>query len=111
MHLFLSFLQGYVRICIQGFGVTRFVNICNKRGYRVWDLEQKEECYEFNILICDFKKIYDIVRKTKVKVNADCLFSLPGCLIVNALCWALLVALLRCYTSVNLYGQFKLMVM
>ena len=68
MHLFLSFLQGYVRICIQGFGVTRFVNICNKRGYRVWDLEQKEECYEFNILICDFKKIYDIVRKTKVKV-------------------------------------------
>ena len=68
MHSFLNFLQGYVRIRIEGAGVTRFINICNKRGYRLWNLEQKEECYELNILVSDFKKISEIVRKTKVKV-------------------------------------------
>ncbi|MBQ7765733.1 MAG: sporulation protein YqfD [Lachnospiraceae bacterium] len=68
MHSFLFYIQGYVRISVQGFGATRFINICNKRGFRLRDLEQKEDEYELNILIWDYKKIQDIVRKTKVKV-------------------------------------------
>ncbi len=68
MNSFLLMIQGYVRIRVKGYGATRFVNICKKRGFPIHNLVQKEEEYELNISVPDFKQIRDIVRKTGVKV-------------------------------------------
>ena len=106
MHSFLFFLQGYVRICVQGFGVTRFVNICNKRGYRLWNLEQKEECYEFNILIRDFKKIREIVCKTKVKVVIVKKCGLPFYFVKMSCRKCFVCGAIFCFVGLVYLGQF-----
>lgn len=67
MHSYFRFLSGYVRIRIQGYGATRFVNICSKRGIAIWDLERSDEEFLLNISIRGFRHIPEIVRKTKVK--------------------------------------------
>lgn len=68
MNSYFRSLWGYVRIQVKGYGATRFINICAKRGIKLWNVEKNEEGYFLNISISSFRKIRDIVRKTKVKV-------------------------------------------
>lgn len=73
----LHMLRGYVRIRVKGYGATRFINICNKRGLRIHNMEQTGDEYELNISVRDFKRIQDIVRKTNVKVAIVSKHGLP----------------------------------
>lgn len=68
MNSFLFYIKGYLRVRVSGYGATRFINICNKRGFCLREVEQGDGEYVLNILISDFKKIRDITYKTKVKV-------------------------------------------
>lgn len=77
MSSFVSFIKGYVRIRIAGYGVTRFVNICSKRGICLWNIEKQNELYLVNILISDFRKIREIVKKTNVKASIVSKHGLP----------------------------------
>lgn len=77
MNLYLRMLRGYVRICISGYGVNRFINICSKRGIHLWEVEKKEDSICLNICVADFRKIRDIVRKTNVKVVIMSKHGLP----------------------------------
>ncbi len=77
MNSFLLILHGYVRIRVKGYGATRFVNICKKRGFYIRNLEQNADEYELNIAVNDFKKIKEIVRKTGVKVVIVSKHGLP----------------------------------
>ncbi|MBO5342662.1 MAG: sporulation protein YqfD [Lachnospiraceae bacterium] len=77
MGSFLFYIKGYVRIRVTGYGVPRFVNICSKRGIRLWDIEKQNDLYLTNILISDFYKIREIVRKTKVKASIVSKHGLP----------------------------------
>lgn len=68
MNSYFRMLRGFLRIHVKGYGATRLINICSKRNMKLWDVERTEDGYCFNLLISDFRKIPEIVRKTKVKV-------------------------------------------
>lgn len=69
MNSYLRLLCGYVRIHIRGYGATRFINICSKRGMKLWDMEKTETGYYLSISVKDFRRIPEIVRKTRVKAS------------------------------------------
>ena len=71
------YIRGYLKLKITGDGCTRFINICSKRGIRLWDMIKCEDGYFLNILICDFRIIREIVRKTKVKAVIVSKHGLP----------------------------------
>ncbi len=77
MNSYLHMLQGYVRIRIKGYGTTRFINICNKRGLHIRNMEQIGEEFELDISVRDFKRIQEFVRKTNVKVAIVSKHGLP----------------------------------
>ncbi len=68
MNSYFRMLRGFLRIHVKGYGATRLINICSKRNMKLWDVEKTEEGYYLNLCISDFRKIPEIVRKTKVKV-------------------------------------------
>lgn len=118
MNSFLFYLKGYVRVRVYGYGVTRFINICNKRGLCLREIEQGEEEYIFHILISDFKKIQDIVRKTKVKVVIVSKHGLPfffwhvltrKCFVIGAiLCLFMLIYLSRFIWAIDIEGNVSI---
>lgn len=68
MNSYFRMLRGFLRIHVKGYGATRLINICSKRNMKLWDVEKTEEGYYLNLCISDFRKIPEIVKKTKVKV-------------------------------------------
>ncbi len=68
MNSYFRMLRGFLRVHVKGYGATRLINICSKRNMKLWNVEKTEEGYYLNLFISDFRKIPEIVRKTKVKV-------------------------------------------
>lgn len=77
MNSYFRAICGYVCVQVKGYGATRFINICAKRGIKLWNVEKNEEGYRVNISVSDFRKIRNIVRKTKVKVVIVSKHGLP----------------------------------
>ena len=77
LHSYFRSFRGYLRIRIKGYGATRFINICSKRGIKLWDMEKDDEGYELCITVPDFWKIPDIVRKTGVRAAIVSKHGLP----------------------------------
>ncbi len=77
MNSYIRFFKGYVYIRISGPGSARFMNICSKRGIRFWNMVKQEEDYYINILIKDFRKLPEIVRKTGVRASIVSKHGLP----------------------------------
>lgn len=77
LHSYFRSFRGYLRIRIKGYGVTRFINICSKRGIKLWDVEKDNEEYRLCMTVPDFRKIPDIVRKTGVKAAIVSKHGLP----------------------------------
>ena len=50
-------IRGYVRIRVQTLSCDRFLNICALHGFYIWDLTPKENAYELNISIKNFRKL------------------------------------------------------
>jgi similar to stage IV sporulation protein len=63
------YFQGYVRIRLDGYSPERFINLCNNRGIRLWNLTHREEGYECCLRIADFRQINGIAWKSKVRVR------------------------------------------
>ncbi len=77
MNLYVRLLRGYVRICVRGYGINRFVNICSKRGIILWEIEKEDNNMYLNMCVSDFREIRDIVKKTNVKVVIMSKHGLP----------------------------------
>lgn len=69
LNRFIRYLKGYLRICISGKSIERFINTCSYRGIFLWDLTSCSSEYEMNIAIKDFKKLKPVIRKTGAKVH------------------------------------------
>lgn len=118
MNSFLLMIQGYVRICVKGYGATRFVNICKKRGFHIHNLEQSADKYELNISVPDFKKIQEVVRKTGVKVVIVEKHGLPfffwrmstrKCFVLGALiCFIWLLFMSRFIWAIEMEGNVSI---
>ena len=62
-------IRGYVRIRVRTVSYDRFLNICALHGFYIWDLTPKENAYELNISIEDFRKLRPLARKTGAHIR------------------------------------------
>ncbi len=64
----IKFLQGYVKIQIEGYSPERFLNLCNANGILLWGVESQGLTYELLVSIKDYKKMRPFARKTRTKI-------------------------------------------
>lgn len=68
--ILLRLILGYVRIEVEGYYIERFINICRNKKILIWNLKREKGVRLYlNIGIRDFKKLTEIARKTKCKIN------------------------------------------
>ena len=72
-----QYIRGYVRICITGYRTERFLNACNYRKIKIWDLSACGSSYEMNLWVKDFKKLRRISHKTDTKITIVKKYGLP----------------------------------
>ncbi len=68
---------GYVTVRIDGLNKERFINLCHNRGIDIWNLTYKEDCFEANIALWDYKKIRQPLKKTHVHIDIISKQGLP----------------------------------
>lgn len=67
-----SYFQGYVRICVEGYFIERFINFCTAQKILLWDVERENSSMlHTNIGKEDFKRLKKVAKKTKCKVKLE----------------------------------------
>lgn len=70
--IMLNYLLGFVNITVEGFFVERFINHCINQKIFLWSIKRKNSTLlTANININDFKKVRNIAKKTKCKININ----------------------------------------
>ena len=68
--ILLSYIAGFMRINVEGYFSSRFINICTQSNILLWNTKTYNSClFSANISIRDFRKIRKIARNTKCKVT------------------------------------------
>lgn len=76
--ILLNYVFGYLNITIEGFFIERFINTCTNKKIFLWNVKRKNNSVlNANISISDFKKIKQIVKKTKCRVDINHKKGLP----------------------------------
>lgn len=65
----LRYLSGYVQVTLTGYATERFFNLCTNHNIFIWDLQHREDAYEFYMSLQDFFRIRPLVKKTKTRVR------------------------------------------
>ena len=67
---FLGYVLGYVKVRVESAFVERFINICIAKRISIWNMKREKAAILYaNIGIRDFKRIKQIVKKTKSRVK------------------------------------------
>lgn len=70
MRNFLPYLNGFIKICIQGGQTERFLNLCMSRGIILWDLSGAPDgSYSCFLSTEHFFLLAPARRKTKVQIH------------------------------------------
>ena len=78
IRIILNYILGFVNITVEGFFVERFINNCMNNKVFLWGTKRKSSTLlSTNVNINDFKKIRQIAKKTKCKVNICSKKGLP----------------------------------
>ena len=64
-----QYTKGYVRLCVKGFTIERFLNMAAFKGIYIWDVERTESGVELNVSIKGFKMLKTCARKTKCRTK------------------------------------------
>ena len=64
----LKYLQGYVRVRLFGYAPERFLNLCSNHNILIWNLEYREEQYEFCLSVRGLKRLKPILKKTRTRL-------------------------------------------
>lgn len=64
---FVTWCLGYVYVIIYGYFPERFLNLCNARKIKLWNVKRTEKGYVLSLSVKDYKKLRPIVRKTKTR--------------------------------------------
>lgn len=72
-----QYIRGYVRIRITGYRTERFLNACNYKKIKIWNLSACGNSYEMNLWVKDFKKLRHISHKTSTKIIIVKKYGLP----------------------------------
>lgn len=70
--ILLSYLQGYLRISVEGYYIERFINICKTKKITIWNLKRNKDVQLFlNVRIGEFKEVCRIAKKTQCKAKIE----------------------------------------
>lgn len=70
LKILFSYLLGYLRITVEGYYIERFINICMSKKILIWNIKREKSSIMYaNIGIRDFKRLRQVAKKTKCKVN------------------------------------------
>ena len=62
--LLTKYIVGYVRICVEGYYIERFINICTTNKILIWNLKRENGVKLYlNIGIKDFYEAIKIIKK------------------------------------------------
>lgn len=68
--IFLSYIQGYLNVTVEGYYIERFINICRKNNIAIWNIKKPEDvCISFNMETKEYKKVCKIAKRTKCKIK------------------------------------------
>lgn len=68
--ILIKLILGYVRVEAEGYYIEKFINECTKRKILIWNVKKEKGVrLYFNIGIKDFKKLPNVCRATKCKIN------------------------------------------
>lgn len=77
MEWLLHHLQGFMVVKLTGYSPERFLNLCNARGIPIWNLEYRDNGYEFCMNRKDFFQVRPLVRKSQVRLRIRKRMGLP----------------------------------
>lgn len=70
LKIIFNYIIGYIRICVEGYYIERFINICTNKHMTIWNLKREKGTKLYlNLGINDFRKISKIAKTTKCKVK------------------------------------------
>lgn len=76
--ILLNYILGYVNIKVEGFFIERFINICISKKILLWNIKREKSSILYaNIGINDYRKLKNIAKKTKSKINIQTKKGLP----------------------------------
>ncbi len=68
--ILISYIIGYVQISVEGYFIERFMNICISKKILLWNIKREKSTYLYaNVGIKNFKKLKEIARVTKCRIN------------------------------------------
>ncbi len=73
----MKLIRGYVKVRLTGYAPERFLNLCSNRDILIWNLEYRDEHYEFCISLPGFRQLKPMLRKTKTRLIILQRFGLP----------------------------------
>lgn len=71
------FLRGYIVFTLSGKYPERFINLLNGNGIVYWNLLPENKSYTGCMLLCDYRKIRRLTKKTSVKLKCKKRAGLP----------------------------------
>lgn len=78
LKILINYILGYVNISVEGYFIERFMNICISKNILLWNIKREKSTFLYaNVGIKDFKKLKEISRKTKCKINIKDKRGLP----------------------------------
>ena len=76
--ILLSYILGYVEIKVEGYYIERFINICNNKNIFLWNVKRDRDIIMYaRVRISEFKKLKNIARTTKCKIEINRKKGLP----------------------------------
>lgn len=73
----IRFFRGYVDFNIKGRFPERFINLCMRQGYFLFNIISDSKGYRASMLMCDYRQIRYIARRTGVKLAVEHKHGLP----------------------------------
>ena len=61
--------QNYIKILLNGDSPERFINLCRNKNIYIWGLDKTDNGHECYLYAKDFRKIKQIVKKSRIKVR------------------------------------------
>ena len=72
IRILLGYIIGYLELSVEGYYIERFINMCRTNKIMIWHLKRKDDVnLGCRINIQDFKKVCNLVKKTRCKVKIN----------------------------------------
>lgn len=78
LKIWLNYITGYVKIKVESYFVERFINICISKNILLWNMKREKSTILYaNISIRDYRRLKEVCKKTKSKINIENKKGLP----------------------------------